>query len=170
VSKIILAVLAMAAMVWPSLAATRHKTAKKHSQSAVASHKPAAKTTGARKTSATATTVSTSKTARRTKSKTSKLNASVSRRRNYQQAPTADRYKEIQQALVDKGYLHSEATGTWDADSAAALKRFQADQNLTADGKLSSLSLIALGLGPKRLSAQTHTQPAGDGPKTDVPR
>jgi hypothetical protein len=31
-----------------------------------------------------------------------------------------------------------------------ALKRFQREQNLTEDGKIGSLSLIALGLGPKR--------------------
>lgn len=33
-----------------------------------------------------------------------------------------------------------------------ALKRFQSDQNLTQDGKLGSLSLIAMGLGPKRIA------------------
>jgi hypothetical protein len=66
-------------------------------------------------------------------------------------APTADRYKEIQQALANKGYLKpEEATGTWNADSADALKRFQSEQNLDASGKINSLSLIALGLGPKR--------------------
>jgi hypothetical protein len=48
----------------------------------------------------------------------------------------------------------------WGQDSIEALKRFQADQNLAADGKLTSLSLIALGLGPKRLSAQSPAQPA----------
>lgn len=31
-----------------------------------------------------------------------------------------------------------------------ALKRFQHDQNLTEDGKIGSVSLIALGLGPRR--------------------
>jgi hypothetical protein len=46
-----------------------------------------------------------------------------------------------------------------------ALKRFQADQNLTPDGKLGSLSLIALGLGPKRLSAQSAVQPAHAAPQ-----
>ena len=38
------------------------------------------------------------------------------------------------------------------------LRRFQVDQNLTADGKIGSLSLIALGLGPKRLTAQSNPQ------------
>jgi hypothetical protein len=30
------------------------------------------------------------------------------------------------------------------------LKKFQAEQNLESSGKINSLSLIALGLGPKR--------------------
>ena len=66
-----------------------------------------------------------------------------------QMAPTPDRYKEIQDALAKKGYLHGEATGAWDQESADALRRFQQDQNLQPSGKLDSLSLIALGLGPK---------------------
>ena len=61
--------------------------------------------------------------------------------------PTPERYKEIQQALVDKGYLKSEPTGVWDADSTAALTQFQNDRKLPATGKLTSASLIALGLG-----------------------
>ena len=39
--------------------------------------------------------------------------------------------------------------GAWGADSVAALKKFQQDQNLAVDGKLGALSLIALGLGPE---------------------
>src|SRR5579871_2362101 len=78
-------------------------------------------------------------------------------RRNYQQAPTGERYKEIQQALAEKGYFRGSVDGQWGPDSVDAMKRFQADQNLDADGKLSSLSLIALGLGPKHLTAQTTT-------------
>ena len=40
-------------------------------------------------------------------------------------------------------------------DSVDALKRFQKDQKLTSDGKISSLALIGLGLGPKH-------EPIGD--------
>lgn len=69
--------------------------------------------------------------------------------------PVPERYKEIQQALASKGYYQGEISGQWGPDSIDSLKRFQAEQNLTADGKLNSLSLIALGLGPKRtLTAQ----------------
>ena len=64
--------------------------------------------------------------------------------------PTKERYTEIQQALIEKGYFTGEASGIWNADSVEALKRFQSDQSIQASGKLNSLSLIALGLGPKR--------------------
>ncbi len=67
-----------------------------------------------------------------------------------QRAPTPDRYKEIQQALASKGYLQTDTpSGVWDGSSVDALKKFQQDQNLEPSGKLDSLSIIALGLGPK---------------------
>lgn len=61
-----------------------------------------------------------------------------------------ERYKEIQQALAEKGYFRGDPDGNWGPESVEALKRFQREQNLTEDGKLGSLSLIALGLGPQR--------------------
>jgi len=92
-------------------------------------------------------------------SKTRNSRASSARRGPYrataakwhpaQTAPTPDRYKEIQEALAKKGYLQGEPTGVWNQDSTDALRRFQQDQNLQASGKLDSLSIIALGLGPK---------------------
>ena len=67
-----------------------------------------------------------------------------------QMAPSPERYKEIQDALVSRGYLQPEqVTGTWDQNSVEGLKRFQAEQKLDSSGKVNSLSLIALGLGPK---------------------
>jgi peptidoglycan hydrolase-like protein with peptidoglycan-binding domain len=63
--------------------------------------------------------------------------------------PTQDRYREIQQALAEKGYLKSEPTGVWGADSVDALKQFQAEQSIPTTGKLNSRSIIGLGLGPK---------------------
>ena len=71
--------------------------------------------------------------------------------RNRQMAPSPDRYREIQGALAAKGFLSpDDATGTWNQTSSDALKKFQAEQNLESSGKINSLSLIALGLGPKR--------------------
>jgi len=100
-----------------------------------------------------------------TAKRTGKKGASTARTtwRNRQLAPTPERYKEIQQALVAKGYLKPEdATGGWDQNSLDALKKFQADQNIESTGKINSLSLIALGLGPKRDTASVKpvTEPA----------
>ncbi len=78
--------------------------------------------------------------------------------RSGQQTPSPERYQEIQQALADRGYYHGELNGVWSSESVTALKNFQLDQNLKPDGKLGSVSLIAMGLGPKRtLNAQSKT-------------
>ena len=81
-------------------------------------------------------------------------------RRSYGQAsPTGDRYTEIHQALLAKGYLQGEPSTGWSPQNAEALKRFQKDQNLPPNGKITSLSLIALGLGPKRSVAPAISTP-----------
>jgi hypothetical protein len=70
--------------------------------------------------------------------------------RNRQTTPSPERYREIQGALAAKGYLKPEdSNGSWNQTSTDALKRFQMEQNLEPTGKINSLSLIALGLGPK---------------------
>lgn len=73
-----------------------------------------------------------------------------------QQQPTVDRYREIQQALADKGYFSGTPDGNWGPESTEALKRFQREQNLEADGKIGALSLMALGLGPRRGTASAQ--------------
>ena len=88
--------------------------------------------------------------------------------RNRQLAPTPQRYKEIQEALAAKGYLKPEdADGTWNQASMDALKKFQAGQNLDSTGKINSLSLIALGLGPKRETAAP--KPPAESPPAPSP-
>jgi hypothetical protein len=77
--------------------------------------------------------------------------------RSRQLAPTPERYKEIQSALAQRGYLKKDANGVWDSDSTDAMRRFQQDQNLEPSGKLNSLSLIALGMGAKHPSASAPT-------------
>jgi peptidoglycan hydrolase-like protein with peptidoglycan-binding domain len=86
----------------------------------------------------------------------SKQRPVVVRRPVVQQQPSVDRYKEIQQALADKGYFPGTVDGTWGPESVDALKRFQKDQNLEIDGKIGALSLMALGLGPKRGAASAE--------------
>src|ERR1700761_7151770 len=70
-------------------------------------------------------------------------------RPTYQQHPDPERYQQIQQALADHGYFKGQVNGQWGDDSVDALKRFQADQKLDDDGKISALTLTGLGLGPK---------------------
>lgn len=128
--------------------ATKQTAAKAAATKSAVTKQPAAKSA-----SATAAKTGTSKSATSTKAATSKLAAKKAppRPRYYaQMQPEPERYKEIQQALADKGYFSGTPDGVWGASSTDALKRFQHDQNLSEDGKLDSLSLIALGLGPKR--------------------
>jgi hypothetical protein len=106
---------------------------------------------------ATTTPPSASKKKVTKKSSTTKANSTKRRKkpavaswRSTQKAPSPERYKEIQQALASKGYLQPDASsGVWDNSSVSALKKFQEDQSLEPSGKLDSLSIIALGLGPK---------------------
>ena len=67
-----------------------------------------------------------------------------------QQKPTTERYSQIQQALIEAGHLQGEASGKWDETSVTALKSFQEAHSLEPTGKINAISLIALGLGPKR--------------------
>jgi peptidoglycan hydrolase-like protein with peptidoglycan-binding domain len=120
---------------------------------------PAAKKAAPKTASIPKKTTSLKKTVTSKKGKASKkqvATASASR----QMAPTPERYKEIQQALVEKGYLKSEPNGVWDTQSTDALRQFQTDKQLSATGKLSSASLIALGLGPKTAAASPVQPPA----------
>ena len=151
--------LAFAATTTPA-ATTKKKTTKRPVHSA------ATKSTSAHSGMSTPVAKASTTTSGSVASKSRTARSTKTRRvaRSYQQAPTPDRYREIQQALISKGYLQGEPTGVWGPDSADALKRFQTDQNLTADGKIGALSLIALGLGPKRLTAQSSTQPAAPRP------
>jgi len=151
VFKALLSTLAIFALAWSAFGATPTKPRKRHHRATSS----AARTPVKRGAKATATTANT---AAHRKGKPVR-----SPSRSYQQAPSPERYKEIQQALASKGYLQGEATGVWGSDSVDALKRFQTDQNLMPDGKISSLSLIALGLGPKRLTAKSDPAPPPPG-------
>ena len=112
---------------------------------------PAHKKTAAKKAATKSHSTAAKTTARHSKTagKHSKTKSAAAWR-SRQLAPTPDRYKEIQSALANKGYLNQPANGVWDSQSTEALRRFQHDQNLEPTGKLNSLSLIALGLGAKR--------------------
>ena len=147
----------------PSFAATK-KSATKRSiakqSTAKRGVKTAAKSKSKTATHRTASASTRGKAGAKTSSRThASKGKTQTARRSMQPAPAPERYREIQQALSDKGYYQGEVSGTWGPDSIGALKRFQKDQNLTDSGKLDALSIIALGLGPKRnLSARSTTE------------
>jgi len=129
------AALAIVAWAAPQTTTTRKKTT-------------AAKVTHSTTKSTTTAKASTKSTVKHPATSKSRKPVVVVARRPLQ--PSPERLKEIQQALASRGYFTSEPDGTWGPASIDALKRFQHDQNLVEDGKIGSLSLIALGLGPKR--------------------
>jgi len=122
---------------------------------------PAAKKSGAGTKGAAASNGAASRktTASRRKKGRGRARQSAQTWRSRQLVPTPERYTAIQEALIRKGYLQGIATGQWDQASADALRRFQQDQNLEPSGKLNSLSLIALGLGPKYDSTTAAAPP-----------
>src|SRR5487761_1531090 len=77
------------------------------------------------------------------------------------------RATEIQQALIREHYLSGDATGNWDADSQAAMQKFQADNGWQTKITPDSRALIKLGLGPKQdegeYASATHISGSGAG-------
>ena len=146
----------------PAAAKTTAKksTAKKSTSSSIKKKSPAPVRKAGPKASAkgTARTLSASSKTRSSKTVSSKTKSTAkavpaATWRNRQQSPTSDRYRDIQQALYDKGYLKSEPSGAWDSESVAAMQHFQADQNQQPTGKITSPALIGLGLGGKSAGA-----------------
>lgn len=152
-SKAIVVVIAFttAVAVWAATPASKSKSIKKttakKSTSKSKSSKSAPKTVTSGKQPASTKQASSKRTAGK---RTSAKKVTSSYRRSIQKEPAPERYREIQQSLAEKGYFAGSVNGAWGSDSVDALKRFQRDQHIDDDGKLGSLSLIALGLGPKR--------------------
>src|SRR5256885_5834792 len=69
-------------------------------------------------------------------------------KRHGQQQIAGDRAREIQAALIREHYLEGQPTGIWDARTAAAMRKFQADQGWQSKVIPDSRALIKLGLGP----------------------
>lgn len=85
----------------------------------------------------------------KSKSQPSKVKATTSRARRSrtQQAPTADRIKEIQAALAKAGHYNGEPTGKLDAKTVEAIKAYQQANDIAPTGKLDARTLQKLGLG-----------------------
>lgn len=65
-----------------------------------------------------------------------------------QQAIDSERATQIQEALVREHYMTGKASGSWDAATQAAMRKFQADQGWQSKTIPDSRALIRLGLGP----------------------
>lgn len=95
--------------------------------------------------------------AAKSKTHTSKLHKSSrhsgkkSHKPRGQQAIDNQRAHEIQDALVREHYLSGEPSGTWDATTQAAMRKYQADQGWQTKVIPDSRALIRLGLGPSRV-------------------
>lgn len=79
-----------------------------------------------------------------------------------------ERATQIQEALIQKGYLSGEPTGTWDSASFAAMQRLQSDNNWQTKLVPDSRALIKLGLGPGSTPA-TPVAPATAAPTAGGP-
>lgn len=84
--------------------------------------------------------------------------SSRSEHRQLVEAMPSERATEIQAALIKQGYLTGEPTGTWDAQSAAAMQKLQADNGWQTRLTPDSRALIKLGLGPQQDASNTTPQ------------
>jgi peptidoglycan hydrolase-like protein with peptidoglycan-binding domain len=81
---------------------------------------------------------------------------------------------EIQQSLIEVGYLQQEPIGKWDSATRDAMLRYQTDHGFRATGFPEAKSLMKLGLGPHplpadldptaqaRARAETHKSPVAE--------
>jgi peptidoglycan hydrolase-like protein with peptidoglycan-binding domain len=78
------------------------------------------------------------------------------------QGMATERATQIQTALIKAGYLSGEPSGSWDAESVAAMQKLQGDNGWQTKLTPDSRALIKLGLGPQQdtppASAQASNQ------------
>jgi hypothetical protein len=60
----------------------------------------------------------------------------------------SDRTRAIQTALISRNYMTGQASGDWDADTEAAMQKYQGDNGWQTKLMPDSRALIKLGLGP----------------------
>ncbi len=78
-----------------------------------------------------------------------------------QRVMDSSRATEIQQALIQAHYLSGSPTGQWDADTQAAMVKYQTDNGWQSKITPDSRALIKLGLGPKQDAGEYASRPAG---------
>ena len=90
------------------------------------------------------------------------MRAAADRRRRARLRPEPERIEEIQQALIQAGYLNAQPNGRWDDQTREAMRRYQADHGFPTTGLPEAKSLMKLGLGPHPLPADVDS---GNGAK-----
>jgi hypothetical protein len=85
-----------------------------------------------------------------------------------QQKIDGDRAEQIQEALIREHYLTGEPTGTWNAASEEAMRRYQANHGWQTKEVPDSRALIKLGLGPSNAHLLNPESAMTTGP--DAPR
>ena len=123
------------------IAIAQSETSSPPKKSVPTSSKPAEKSTHHTTTHATS---------KRTSHTTKSSHSKKAPKKHGQQAIDATRAREIQTALIREHYMQGEPSGTWDADTQAAMQRYQADQGWQSKTTPDSRALIKLGLGPSR--------------------
>ena len=88
------------------------------------------------------------KSAKAKRTKTSSRKGKHSRKPRGQQKIDAEHTHQIQETLIKQHYLAGQPSGTWDASTEAALRKFQADNGWQNKTVPDSRALIKLGLGP----------------------
>ena len=70
---------------------------------------------------------------------------------------SSERATEIQSALIQRGYLSGEPSGSWDSSSVSAMQKMQSDNGWQTKFVPDSRALIKLGLGA---GSQTPVNPS----------
>ncbi len=81
---------------------------------------------------------------------------------------SSDRASTIQSALIQRGYLTGEPTGSWDSASVSAMQRLQSDNGWQTKFVPDSRALIKLGLGAGITPAPTGPQVAPSTPALEA--
>ncbi len=89
-------------------------------------------------------------------------------RERAQRAPTTERIREIQSALAREGSYGAEPTGSWDAATIEAMKKFQVSQGLNPSGRIDALTLQKLGLGSQVAGIASPIPPGQRAPPASV--
>src|SRR5881227_1412936 len=79
--------------------------------------------------------------------------------------------QNVQQALKDQGFYYGEVTGDKDADTTAAIRRYQIRNGLQITGDLNEETLRSLNSGPNSVAgaARSNSKPAVSQPTNDRP-